>query len=334
MSKPPSIPSRVRAGDTWLLGRHRLTCGDAGSAKAVEAATAGSAAQLLVTSPPYGDQRAYTTGGIGDWNALMQGVFRTASRAVAPDGQILVNLGLIHREGEWQPYWSAWLDWMRTQGWRRFGLYTWDQGPGLPGDWNGRLAPSFELVFHLNRVARRPNKIVPCRWAGQVKTEKGGLRNRDGSLTGWCHASRPVQSHRIPDSVIRITRQKARGLERGHPAVFPIALPAFLIESYAAPDDLVLDPFGGAGSTLLAAERTGRRAAIVELAPSYCDIALARWEQAHPDQPAVRERRYATARGVTSTTISRTALVGPEHSPETHQRPARSKRISATHCPG
>jgi hypothetical protein len=66
----------------------------------------------------------------------------------------LVNLGLIHREGEWQPYWQGWLGWLRAQGWWRFGLYAWDQGPGLPGDWNGRLAPAFELVFHLNREAR------------------------------------------------------------------------------------------------------------------------------------------------------------------------------------
>jgi DNA modification methylase len=72
-----------------------------------------------------------------------------------PDGQVLVNLGLIHRDNEWQPYWAGWLDWMRARGWRRFGLYTWDQGPGLPGDWNGRLSPAFELLFHFNREARR-----------------------------------------------------------------------------------------------------------------------------------------------------------------------------------
>ncbi len=123
-------------------------------------------AALLFTSPPYGNQRDYTTGGGTDWDALMQGVFQHLDVAMRPDGQVLVNLGLIHRESEWIPYWSGWLDWMRARGWRRFGLYTWDQGPGLPGDWNGRLAPAFELVFHFNREARRANKIVPCKWAG------------------------------------------------------------------------------------------------------------------------------------------------------------------------
>jgi len=45
-------------------------------------------------------------------------------------------------------------------GLRRFAWQVWDQGPGLPGDWNGRLAPSFEFVFHFNRTARQANKII------------------------------------------------------------------------------------------------------------------------------------------------------------------------------
>ncbi|MEH7830484.1 hypothetical protein [Gemmobacter denitrificans] len=43
---------------------------------------------------------------------------------------------------------------VRAQGWRRFGWYVWDQGPGLPGDWDGRLAPSHEFIFHFNRQPR------------------------------------------------------------------------------------------------------------------------------------------------------------------------------------
>ena len=170
-------------------------------------------AAVVFTSPPYGNQRDYTTGGIGDWDALMRGVCGHLDAAVAPDAQVLVNLGLIHRDGEWQPYWSGWMDWMRTIGWRRFGWYVWDQGPGLPGDWNGRLAPSFEFVFHFNRTARQANKIIPCRWAGHVNSEKGGLRAKDGTVGEWQHAGQGVQETRIPDSVLRITRHKARGIE-------------------------------------------------------------------------------------------------------------------------
>jgi DNA modification methylase len=287
----PGRPPRqavTRPGDLWLLGEHRLLCGDSTDAASVARAMGEDRAALLFTSPPYGNQRAYTTGGVTDWDALMQGVFQHLDAAMRPDGQVLVNLGLIHREGEWQPYWSGWLDWMRAQGWRRFGLYAWDQGPGLPGDWNGRLAPAFELVFHFNREPRRPNKIIPCRWAGHVKhvnSEKGGLRAKDGTVGEWQHAGQGVQETRIPDSVLRITRHKARGIETEHPAVFPVALPEFLMRAYADEGDVVFEPFAGAGTSIIAGQRTGRRVRAIELAPAYVDLAIARWRMLHPDVP-------------------------------------------------
>jgi ParB-like chromosome segregation protein Spo0J len=205
----PPRQAVARVGDIWLLGEHRLACGDSTNPATVARVMATDRAALLFTSPPYGNQRDYTTGGVSDWDALMQGVFAHLDGALRRDAQVLVNLGLIHREGEWQPYWQGWLDWMRVQGWRRFGLYAWDQGPGLPGDWNGRLAPAFELVFHFNREARRPNKIIPCRWAGHVNSEKGGLRAKDGTVGEWQHAGQGVQETRIPDSVLRINRSPA-----------------------------------------------------------------------------------------------------------------------------
>jgi DNA modification methylase len=281
----PPRQAVTRPGDLWLLGEHRLLCGDSTDAATVARVMAADRATLLFTSPPYGNQRDYTTGGVSDWDALMQGVFGTLDHAVTRDAQLLVNLGLIHREGEWLPYWSGWLDWMRGQGWRRFGLYAWDQGPGLPGDWNGRLSPAFELVFHFNREARRPNKIIPCRWAGHVNSEKGGLRAKDGTVGEWQHAGQGVQETRIPDSVLRITRHKARGIETEHPAVFPVALPEFLMRAYADEGDVVFEPFAGAGTSIIAGQRTGRRVRAIELAPAYVDLAIARWRMLFPDQP-------------------------------------------------
>ena len=187
----------VRVGDLWLLGEHRLLCGDSTDPADVSRVMAGAGADLCFTSPPYAQQRDYTNGGVGNWDALMQGVF--ALLPMADAAQALVNLGLVHRDSEWQPYWNDWIAWMRDQGWKRFGLYCWDQGPGLPGDWNGRLSPSFEFVFHFNRQSRRPNKIIACRWAGHLNSEKGGLRGKDGSVGEWTHAVRvPVdREHRF-----------------------------------------------------------------------------------------------------------------------------------------
>jgi DNA modification methylase/ParB-like chromosome segregation protein Spo0J len=280
----PPRQAVARVGDIWLLGEHRLACGDSTNRATVARVMAADRAALLFTSPPYGNQRDYTTGGVSDWDALMQGVFQHLDGALQRDTQVLVNLGLIHREGEWQPYWQSWLDWMRGQGWRRFGLYAWDQGPGLPGDWNGRLAPAFELVFHFNREARQANKIVPCKWAG-TPNKGSGLRAADGEVKAYTHIGLPVQEMRIPDSVLRITRHKGRGIETEHPAVFPVALPEFLMRAYTEEGDVVFEPFTGSGTTILAGQRTGRRVRAIELAPAYVDLAIARWRMLHPDLP-------------------------------------------------
>ena len=283
----PPATSVSRTGDVWAIGSHHLICGDAADADVIATLMAGERAALCFTSPPYGNQRDYTTGGIADWDSLMRGVF--AQLPMADDGQVLVNLGLIHRDNEFIPYWQAWLDWMRSKGWRRFGWYVWDQGPGMPGDWQGRFAPSFEFVFHFNRASRKPNKIVPCKFAGQethlrLDGSSSALRGKDGEVGGWTHAGKPTQDMRIPDSVIRIMRHKGKiGDGIDHPAVFPVALPQFVIEAFSDSGDLVFEPFCGSGSTMLAAQRTGRVCRAVEIAPEYVDVAIRRFRQNHPE---------------------------------------------------
>ena len=276
-----------KTGDIWHIGEHRLICGDAADPAVIAALMEAERAALCFTSPPYGSQRDYTNA-IVDWDGLMRGVFATLP--MAEGGQVLVNLGLIHKDNEFIPYWDGWLDWMRTTGWRRFGWYVWDQGPGLPGDWNGRLAPAFEFVFHFNRQTRQPNKIVPCIYAGRDThlrgdgTSAGGMRNKDGSKTAWNHVGTVTQDTKIPDGVIRIMRHKGKiGQDIDHPAVFPVALPEFVIESYTDRGDIVFEPFGGSGTTLLAAQRTGRSCRAVEIAPEYVDVAVKRFRQNHPN---------------------------------------------------
>lgn len=278
-----------RTGDVWAIGTHRLICGDATDPTVVATLMQGDAARLCFTSPPYGNQRDYTSGGIVDWDGLIRGVFGNVP--MADDGQVLVNLGLIHRDNEVIPYWDAWLGWMRAQGWRRFAWYVWDQGPGMPGDWAGRFAPSFEFVFHFNRQSRKPNKIVPCKHAGQESHLRAdgsstAMRSKDGEVGGWTHKGQPTQDTRIPDSVIRVMRHKGKiGQDIDHPAVFPVALPAFAIEAYTESGDIVFDPFGGSGTTMLAAQRTGRVCRAVEIAPEYVDVAIKRFQQNHPAVP-------------------------------------------------
>jgi DNA modification methylase len=248
---------------------HQILVGDSMNAEDVSTLMGGKTADLCFTSPPYDQQRTYESG-IGDWLTLMKGVFGNLPMAEA--GQVLVNLGLIHRDGEWQPYWEAWIAWMREQGWRRFGWYVWDQGPGLPGDWGGRLAPSFEFVFHFNRAARRPDKARKCLHAGQRHGGKG-LRSVDGEVTKRTHGTSPVQESAILDSVIRVNRQGSSAHAGGHPAPFPSGLPTAIIKSW--PGD-VFDPFLGSGTTIVAAEQNARHALGIEISPAYVAVCLER----------------------------------------------------------
>jgi DNA modification methylase len=110
------------------------------------------------------------------------------------------------------------------------------------------------------------------------------MRRKDGEVGGWSHAGQPTQDNRIPDSVIRIMRHKGKiGDGIDHPAVFPVALPEYVMEAFSNPGDVVFEPFNGSGTSLLAAERTGRCCRAVEIAPEYVDVALRRFRQNHPD---------------------------------------------------
>lgn len=286
----PELPPDpvTRPGDIWQLGDHAVTCADSVDLDAVAALMDAGPASLCFTSPPYGGQRDYTQK-ITDWETLMRGVFR--SLPLLPDGQLLVNLGLIHRDHEVRPYWNGWIEHMRADGWRFFGWYVWDQGWGMPGDWNGRLAPSHEFIFHFNRKERRPNKIVPCIYAGKFEHLRkdgtsSGLRDPGGKVGTWTHAGKPIQDFRIPDSVLRIGRQRGPiGKDIDHPAVFPLELPEHVLSTWAQPGDVVYEPFCGSGTTLIAGQRRGVRVRAVEVAPAYVDVTLIRFSRFFPDIP-------------------------------------------------
>ncbi len=262
-------PTRCQPGDLWVIGgKHRFLCGDSTKGENVARLMCGEKVGLCFTSPPYAQQRDYGAK-IMDWDALMQGVF--SNLPMTDDGQVLVNLGLVHRDGEWIPYWDGWIEWMRSQGWRRFGWYVWDQLNGMPGDWSGRFAPSHEFIFHFNRDAIRPNKFVHCKLAGQIANGRT-FRKADGSLEQFPSNGVPYGDTKIPDSIVRVGRQIGSD---GHPAQFPVDFPAFILQSWPAD---VYDPFGGSGTTLIAAHRLGRTAYLCEIEPRYGDVILKRAE--------------------------------------------------------
>ncbi|HET7239409.1 MAG TPA: site-specific DNA-methyltransferase [Terrimicrobiaceae bacterium] len=247
----PKVPKDpvTKMGDVWVLGRHRIICGNSSDRNVLERLGLQDV-ELIVTSPPYCQQRDYDGAAkdkLDDWESLMTGVFGSILCRCSQSAQIFVNLGLIHRDGEWIPYWNSWIEWMREHEWRRFGWYVWDQGSGLPGDWNGRCAPSFEFVFHFNRQAEPRS-------------------NPESSM----------QPRKIPDSVIRISRENRREeTVKDHPARYPVEFAAFFLRSWYGD---VCDPFLGSGTTLIACEHLNRTCYGIEISPAYCDVIIQRWQ--------------------------------------------------------
>ncbi len=271
--EPPVNPVTIE-GDVWLLGKHRIICGDSTKAEVVEKLMAGQSADLCFTSPPYAQQRDYKSK-ITDWDALMNGVFSIVP--VKDGAQVLVNLGIVHEAGRVNSYWDAWLAFMADRGWPLFGWYVWDKGFGLPGNWNGRLAPAHEFVFHFSKGGNKPaNKWVDKK-PENIKLKSGtGVRRQDGTMSGVSSPQSGLQKTKVADSVIRITPQMGKSVS--HPAMFPVALCEYIYNSFAKAGDWMFEPFSGSGTSIIACEKMGMHCAAVELAPAYVDVAVKRWQ--------------------------------------------------------
>jgi DNA modification methylase len=230
------------------------------------------AVDAVVTSPPYAQQREYGRA-IDDWTALVSGL-----STVAPSAQVLVNLGLIYRDGELLEYWDDFKRHMRQVGWRLFGLYVWDKLNGAPGNWSGRFAPAHEFIFHFNRSACEINKWIRTKDRMMAGT---GLRRADGTMSGVSSPDKVGQPFKIPDSVIRMPPHQLRGgPENEHPAIFPVELPRHLIMSFSANGQTILDPFMGSGTTGIAAVKLGRKFIGIAIEPKYFEIAVRRISEA------------------------------------------------------
>jgi len=265
----------TKPGDLWLLGEHRLLCGDSTKADDVARLMDGAKAELCFTSPPYGQQRDYTEEGkakVADWNGLMYGVFSHIPMSDA--GQVLVNLGLIHRDGEWIPYWDGWIEWMRNQGWKRFGWYVWDKKHPSPMKDRGRLLPQHEWIFHFNRKPKPCEKTIPCVTAGKLQTF--GLKSAAGTQADFGTAV--TQDFRVLGSVLSIAPEDGRMNGNPHPAQFPVKFAAAMIEIWTVASESVYEPFCGSGTTLIAAEQLDRKCYGMEISPAYCDVIVKRWE--------------------------------------------------------
>ena len=275
----------VKLGDLWQLGSHRLICGDCTDKAVVDKVMQGARARLCFTSPPYADARNYE---LGEFDYM--GLYKSFSEiAFSICDDVLVNLGLLHKEGSVFRYWDEWLNYCEENGNKLFGWYVWDQLSGMPGDYHGRLARSHEWVFHFSQKHSGANKWIETTGESLKRGVKGKrFRQKDGSLKELGSPDTVGQPYKIPDSVIRVRREMARGIHtESHPAVFSIEFAEFGIQTWSNPSDTVYEPFLGSGTTIIACERLGRKCRAVEISPAYVAVAIQRWVDVTGGEPVL-----------------------------------------------
>ncbi len=239
--EPPATPV-TRLGDLWVMGGHRLVCGDAGDPAAYAVLIEGTPADLLLTDPPYnvayaGKTAAALTIANDDmdpeaYRDFLANCLAAAIAVVKPGG----------------------------------GFYVWH------ADLHGLAV---RLACDDAGLSVRQCLV----WAKSAFTlgRQDYHWRHEPCLYGWKEgAAHQWLGDRAQSTVLEFDRPAKNG---EHPTMKPVALFESLVRNSCPEGGTVLDPFSGSGTALIAAEATGRRAALLELDPRYCDVIVRRWEQ-------------------------------------------------------
>lgn len=258
---PLSTRAVTQRGDLWLLGRHKLICGDARSESDYAALLGKEAADLVFTDPPY---NVAIDGNVCGSGKIRHAEFAMASGEMSPDAftafltETLKGMSRHSRDGAIA---FVCMDWrhmgeLLTAGQAAFtelkNLCVWNKSNGGMGTF---YRSKHELVF-VWKVGTAPH------------VNSFGLGDTSRYRTNvWDYAG-----------ISSIGNGRADDLAM-HPTVKPVALVADAIRDCSKRGDIVLDAFGGSGSTLIAAEKTGRNARMIEYEPGYCDVIIERWQR-------------------------------------------------------
>lgn len=296
---PPAIADAItRPGDTIRLGRHRLHCGDARDPAAWAELMGPDQADIVWTDPPYGvnlndiaAQRGRDHGEMAGDNLdahglheLARATFANAHAYTRPGAAIYVAHADTMREPIHTAFIGAGFYHAQTLVWVKDSLvlgrqdYQWRHEPILYG-WRSGDAHHWH--------------------AGRDQTTIAGDYNDRDALEALEHADLVELAHRLlhaqAGTLIRVKRPRVAD---EHPTSKPVDLIAPHLRNSSEPGAIVADPFGGSGSTLIAAEQTDRAARLLELDPGYCDVIVARWEtltEQQAQRPTRRRRRKPPA---------------------------------------
>jgi DNA modification methylase len=233
----------TKPGDVYVMGGHRLLCGDSTDPASMELLLDGGHADMLLTDPPY---NVDYEGGTEDRLRIMNDRFGTEN-----DFRAFLSAAFSSADGVMRPG-AAFYIWHADSGRMSFQAACEETG------WKVR-----ENLIWLK------NSFVMGRQDYQWKHEP--------CLYGWKDgAAHYFSDMRNIPTVLEFDRPKRNDV---HPTMKPVGLFAFLIGNSSRPEETVLDPFGGSGTTLVACEQLGRKAMLSELDPRYCDVIVKRWEE-------------------------------------------------------
>lgn len=241
--EPPVNPI-TQPGDLWLLGKHRLLCGDSTKTEDVERLMNNKQADMVFTDPPYGvnvqgKRKGSTQMIAGDLTqtAIPFSFDLAVTLATKDDARLYFCGG----EGNLYLYQKLFEKFCHS----------------LPR----------HLIWMKNGFTMKPNG-----YHNQYEIIFHGFKTGGGGLNKWYGA----RTEDAASDIWRISRDSSSTYE--HPTQKPIALPARAISNSCPRDGLVYEPFGGAGSTFLASEQLGRICYGIEIDPKYCDVIVKRWE--------------------------------------------------------
>lgn len=277
----PALPktAKTKPGEIVELGEHRLLCGDTTKPEHVAELVGDRRVSLAFCSPPYADLRDYS----GDLDLTVEHLV-TFLPAWAPHCDLIaVNLGIVMRAGAVHPYWDAYIDAARGAGLKLLSWNVWNREDTTNLGAQRMMFPIWhEWVFVFGAKAKPANRSVPTKHGGTVTVHS--QRERQGSLGD--RGASIIHSRKRLGSVV--TGPCVKGAQdEDHPAMFPAWLPSDYMRAVTQRDDDVADPFGGSGTTMIAAEDLGRRALLMEIDPRYCDQIRTRYAQ-HVSKPELK----------------------------------------------
>ena len=274
----------VVSGDLYVMGSHRLLCGDSRSGDDVARVLGGAKINLAFTSPPYASQRKYDEASgfkpipPDEYVAWFEAVQANVRENLAPDGSWFVNIKEHCDDGQRSLYVKdLTLAHVRKWRWRFNDELIWTHG-GIPGAVVNKFKNQFEPIFHYtksDKIKCNPYSVshesenVPVKGGGGTISRQQGSGAAGKDFSGG-------RGQALPGNVLSFGKNSEA---LGHSAAFPLDLPVFFIKAFSDPLDVVYEPFAGSGTTLIAAEQEGRQCAAIEISPKYCALIVERWHK-------------------------------------------------------